>query len=137
MLSSMLLFEWRLNGLNSFHLPLLSVIFASGGAIGWLVAVPVARWLTLGRRIETRLAAHVLGLTLATTGFTAFLFSMHYRIFYSRWHDPIGSMGWTFEFLETGLVAVYQFMVLGLPHFLPLAFPALILASGWLAKSVR
>jgi hypothetical protein len=137
MVSSLLVYEWRLNRFNSFHLPLLTVIFASGGATGWLTAVPIARWLTLGRGRETRLAAYILGLTLGTIGFTAFLFAIHYRIFYSRWHDPMGSIGWTFEFAETGIVSVYQFLVLGLPHFLPVAFPALFVASSWLAKSMR
>lgn len=137
MTASMLVYEWHLNGLNSYHLMLLSLIYAAGGAIGWLTAVPIARWLTLNRPKETRLAAYLLGLTLATISFTAFLFSMHYRIFYSRWHDPMGSFNWTIELIETGLVAIYQFMVLGLPHYLPVAFPALFLASRWLAKSLR
>ncbi len=137
MTASMLAYEWRLNALNSVHLPLMSLIFSAGGAIGWLTAVPIARWLTLRRPVENRFSAYLLGLMLATVSFTAFLFSMQYRIFYSQWHDPIGTVGWTFEFLETGLGAVYQFMVLGLPHFLPIGFPALLLASGWLAKSLR
>jgi hypothetical protein len=76
MVSSLLVYEWRLNRFNSFHLPLLTVIFASGGATGWLTAVPIARWLTLGRGRETRLAAYILGLTLGTLGFTAFLFPL-------------------------------------------------------------
>lgn len=137
MLASMTVYEWRQNGLNSFHLGLLGLIFTAGGGIGWLTAVPIARWLTLTRTEETRLAAYLLGLMLSTVSFTAFLFSMHYRIFYSRWHDPFGSIGWAYAFIETGAVAVYQFMVLGVPHYLPIAFPALLVAGARLAKTVR
>lgn len=137
MLASMAVYEWRQNGLNSFHLGLLALIFTAGGGIGWLTAVPIARRLTLNRPEETRFAAYMLGLMLSTVSFTAFLFSMHYRIFYSRWHDTFGSIGWAYAFAETGVVAVYQFMVLGVPHYLPVAFPVLLPTSVWLAKTVR
>ena len=48
---------------------------------------------------------------------TAFLFAMDYRLFYSRWHAPFGTIVWAFQFVFTSASAVYQFAVLGMRLF--------------------
>ncbi len=137
MVASMLLYQLHQTGLNSTHLFELGTIYFGGGFLGWISALPVASLVTGRRAIETRFAACFFGLSVATISFTAFLFAMQYRMFYARWHDPFGSLNWAIEFVETGAGAVYQFLVLGLPHYLPLAFPALLVVSFRLASGTR
>lgn len=137
MVASVILFQWWLNGLTSFNLPLLAEMYFFGGIIGWITALPVARLITYRARPETRFAAYFFGLSVSTISFTAFLFAMHYRLFYSQWHEPIQTLDGLIAFLETGVVAVYQFMVLGMPQFVPVGFPALVVASHLLTKRMR
>jgi len=76
-------------------------------------------------------------MTIGTILMTAFLFAMDYRIFYSRWHSPLGSVIWMFQFVFTGASAVYQFLVLGLGLFLPVGLVCLLATSYALAKRMR
>lgn len=137
MVASMLAYQWWMFGLLSFNLGLLAEMYFFGGIIGWITALPIARLITFRSRPETRFAAHFFGLSVSTISFTAFLFSMHYRLFYSQWHEPIQTLHGLIAFLETGIVAVYQFMVLGMPQFVPVGFPALIVISHVLTKRMR
>ena len=128
---------YRHNGLETDRLaPLLAVYFI-GGAIAWPVCVSTAGWMSGGRLIETRFAACLLCLSVATMTITAILFALDYRMFYARWHAPSGSLVWIFQFVFTGASAVYQFGVLGSRLFLPLGLLWLPVASYYLARRLR
>lgn len=137
MVASMLVYQWQHFGLNTFHLASLCRFYFAGGFLGWTVSLPIARWIGRRRSRETRLAACMLGLTLGTLGFTALVFAIEYRSFYARWHDPVFTVTWGIQLIATTLGACYQFLVLGLPQYLPIAFPLLLVVSFALAKWIR
>lgn len=123
--------------LGQAGLPLLLGIFLCGGFLAWFFALPIARFLCLGRRVEARLAVALLLLTLASAMVTAFLFAMQYRLFYAQWHEPFGTEIWVFQFLFTSASAVYQFGVIGLRLLMPSGFLFLLAASTVLSRLIR
>ena len=135
--ASYLAWEWRLTGFNRFHLPVTVAIHFGAGFLGFLGGVPVARFLAMGRPPETRLAGTFLCLSSGTLGFMLALLYLQYRRFYAQWHDPFLTKTWVIQQIETVLGAGYQYLVLGLPHLLPIAFPLLVLTSFAVAKRMR
>ena len=125
------------NRLETPHFPELALLYFLGGLFSWPFMLPLARFFAYRRPIETRFAAFFACLTAGTILMTAFLFSMDYRIFYSRWHAPFASLIWIYEFIFTGANAVYQFSVLGVRLFLPFGLVCLLATSFLLAKRMR
>ena len=137
MLASAMLGLYLRNGLQTSRLAEVAALYFAGGLLAWPFALPFARFLAYNRPPEARFAAFFVTLTAATILMTAFLFAMEYRIFYSRWHAPFGSIIWAFQFVFTGASAVYQFLVIGLRLFLPLGLVCLAASSYHLAKRMR
>lgn len=125
------------NRLETHHAIELAVLYFAGGLLSWPFMLPLARFFAHRRRIETRFAAFFVCLIAGTMLMTAFLFSMDYRYFYSRWHAPFGSLTWMFQFMVTGASSVYQFLVLGMRLFLPLGLVCLLATSYALARRMR
>jgi hypothetical protein len=125
------------NGWETSHVLDLAILYFGGGLLSWPFNLLAGRYLALGHQVEARFAAFFLVLTMGTVLMTAFLFAMDYRIFYSRWHSPFGSVIWMFQFVFTGASAIYQFLVLGLGLFLPLGLACLFATSLALAKRMR
>jgi hypothetical protein len=125
------------NGLETSHLGDLAILYFAGGLLAWPFALMLGRFFAHKRRIETRFAAFFVALSACTILMTAFLFAMDYRVFYSRWHAPGGSVIWFFQLIFTGASSVYQFMVLGLRLFVPLGLVCLLATSFALAKRMR
>ncbi|MBW9055750.1 hypothetical protein [Rhizobium mesosinicum] len=125
------------NGWETSHVLDLAILYFSGGLLSWPFNLLAGRYLAFGHQVEARFAAFFLVLTTGTVLMTAFLFAMDYRIFYSRWHSPFGSVIWMFQFAFTGASAIYQFLVLGLGLFLPLGLVCLFATSLALAKRMR
>ncbi len=123
--------------LDSGHTPALFGLYFSGGAIGWLLALPIIGFFSFRRRPETRFAAAFLFLSCGTLGATALLFALQYRMFYAQWHAPFGTVIWTFQFAFTSASAVYQFTALGSRHYFPFGVAPLVAASLWLARRNR
>jgi len=128
---------WVLHWTPYAHRDQLLLLFLGGGMLGWLTAVPVTRFFSLGRPVETRFAAGFLFLSIGTVAFTAFLFALQYRSFYAQWHAPFGTRIWAFQFVFTSASAVFQFFVLGLRLFLPFGLVFLLAASLLLARRNR
>ena len=119
------------------HDSVLLLLYFTGAVLGWLVALPLI-WHVPGHRpTETKFAAGFLLLGVATIGATAGLFALEYRLFYAQWHAPFLSRIWMFQFVFTSASAVYQFAVLGLPHYLPFGFGGLAAVAGLLAAHRR
>ncbi|MBB3912905.1 hypothetical protein [Rhizobium fabae] len=137
MLAAAMLGLYLRNGLQTSRLGEVAALYFLGGLLSWPFALPVARFLAYNRPPEARFAAFFVTLTAATILMTAFLFAMEYRIFYSRWHAPFGSVVWVFQFVFTSVSAVYQFLVIGLRLFLPLGLVCLVASSYHLAKRMR
>ncbi len=112
-------------------------IYALGGFLAYPVALYATRLVALGSGTERRIAAALFSLGIATMLATAFVFSMHYRIYYAQWHSDFPSVDWIFHLLFTGANAVYQFTVLGTRLFFPLGFIALFAASLLVARQAR
>lgn len=137
MLAAAMLGLYLRNGLQTSRLGEVAALYFLGGLLSWPFALPVARFLAYNRPSEARFAAFFVTLTAATILMTAFLFAMEYRIFYSRWHAPFGSLVWSIQFVFTSVSAVYQFLVIGLRLFLPLGLVCLVASSYHLAKRMR
>lgn len=115
----------------------LTLLYAVGGAIAFPIALFAARLLSLGRRDEVAFAAAFVCLSLATVAATSALFALQYRVYYSEWHAPAFSVIWIYQLVFTTLAALYQFAVLGLRFFFPVAFIALFVASAWFVRQPR
>lgn len=123
--------------LGQSGLVLLVALYFAGGFLAWIAALPLARFVSLGRPLETRFAVALLLLTLGSAASTAFLFALQYRMFYAQWHQPFGTTIWLFQFVFTSASAVYQFAVLGLRLLMPFGFLLLLLASIILTRLIR
>ncbi|MEI2299825.1 hypothetical protein [Ensifer sp. MJa1] len=125
---------WLRERALTFHLSELLLLFGLGALIAWPPSLFLARFAAIGRRPETRFAAYLLFLSLGTIATTAALFALDYRQFYAQWHAPAGSRTWFFQFTFTSLIAIFQFLVLGIRLYLPLGGLVLVAASLWLAS---
>jgi hypothetical protein len=125
------------NKMETTHAGDLAVLYFAGGLLAWPFILPFGRFFAHRRQAETRFASFFVALAIGTVLMTAFLFAMDYRIFYSRWHAPVGTETWVFQFVFTGASAVYQFSVLGLRLFLPFGFLCLLGTSFVLTKRMR
>lgn len=114
-----------------------SLLFASGGALGFPVGLFAARLVSLGRHREVAFAAAFVCLAAATIGLTGALFALQYRSYYAEWHAPAFTLTWVLQFVFTTLVALYQFVVLGIRLYFPIGFVALFAASVWFARQQR
>ena len=115
----------------------LTALYAGGGILGWLVALPLIHLITARRRPQKVLAGWVLFLGVVTIGATAGLYALQYRSFYAHWHAPFPSRIWVYQQIFTSLVALYQFAVLGVRHLLPTGFAMLIALSVLMARRSR
>ncbi len=121
------------NGAETSHFYSILLLFLLGGLVAWPFALVLGRFCAQGRACETRFASFFLCLTVCTIAATAFLFALDYRSFYARWHAPVGTLTWFYQFGFTSAGAVYQFVVMGIRLYLPVGFPALAAVSLWLA----
>ncbi len=108
---------------------LLVTFFGLGGLIAFLIVTLLFRWVPGRWRKGQRFAAAFIGLSLATIGITALIFALHFRAYFAEWHDDHLSIRLAFETTFTIAAAIYQFLVLGLRLYLPLAVIALLGAS--------
>ncbi|WP_421913358.1 hypothetical protein [Mesorhizobium sp.] len=132
-LTNLLLAGWE----TPAKIRLISLLFASGGAIAFPVALFLARLVSLGRQREVALAAGLVCLVASTIGLTGGLFALQYRSYYAEWHAPAFTVTWAFQFSFTVLIALYQFAVLGIRLYLPFGFVALAVAGVWFARRQR
>lgn len=114
-----------------------SLLFASGGALAFPAGLFAARLVSLGRRWEVGFAAAFACLAGATVGLTSGLFALQYRSYYAEWHAPAFTLTWGLQLVFTTVVALYQFVVLGIRLYFPLGFVALFAASVWFARQQR
>ncbi len=108
-------------------------VFAIGGLIAFPAGLFAAR-IVAAKGGARRFAAAFLCLGAASALGVAFVFSMQYRQYYAQWHEPFPTIPWFFQLAFTGAGSVYQFAVLGMRMFFPLAFVALFAFSLWHAR---
>lgn len=119
------------------HTGALTLLYAAGGFLGWLVARPLIHLTSRGRAPSVVLSAWLVILGLATISATAGIFALHYRIFYAHWHAPAFTRVWIYQQIFTSASAAYQFAVTGLRHFLPVGLLALLGLSLVIARRSR
>jgi hypothetical protein len=137
MAASAVVAVWRDGWETDAKIATIALLFGAGAALAFPVGLTLARFASSGKSAERRFAAYFLGLALSTIGFTAAIYALDYRQYYSAWHEEMFSITWMFQLLFTGAVAVIQFAVLGVRLFFPLGFAALFVASLWFARSAR
>ncbi|CAN7423199.1 hypothetical protein [Aminobacter sp. LjRoot7] len=113
------------------------MLFALGGAVAFPIGWTLARLLSCHRGRETAFAAAFISLGVVTIGLTALFYALQYRAYYAEWHAAPFTITWAFQFVFTGLVALYQFAVLGLRLYFPGGFVALFAAAAWFASRSR
>jgi hypothetical protein len=133
----MLLHLWRQDRLSTFHLTELLVVFMAGGALAWLLAGICLSYLNGRLPFKIRLPLAIILLAAGTLCLTAFFFALDYRSFYAQWHAPALSMDWTLQFLFTSASAGFQFLVIGLPYYLPFGPLLVLVAAPVLLRAVR
>jgi hypothetical protein len=109
-------------------------IFAIGGLLAFPFGLYAARLFAPSGDPGARFAAAFLAMGVASALAVAFVFSMQYRIYYAQWHEPFPSIPWFFQLAFTGAGAVYQFAVLGMRMFFPVALLALFAFGLWHAR---
>ncbi|MFN3502522.1 MAG: hypothetical protein ACK4ZJ_09685 [Allorhizobium sp.] len=115
----------------------LTLIYAAGGLIGWLVALPLIYLVERRGGPQTVLAAWLLLLGIVTVGAIAGIYVLQYRTFYAHWHAPFPSRIWVYQQIFTTASALYQFAVLGLRHLLPVGLAMLLVLSMVMARRSR
>ena len=132
-LVNLLLYDWE----TPDKIRTVSLLYACGGALAFPVGLFAARLVSQGRRREVAFAAAFVCLAATTVGLTSGLFALQYRSYYAEWHAPAFTVTWGFQLVFTTLVALYQFVVLGIRLYFPLGFVALFAASVWFARQQR
>ena len=132
-LLNLVLYDWE----TPDKIRTVSLLYVFGGALAFPVGLFAARLVSLGRRWEVAFAAAFVCLAAATVGLTSGLFALQYRSYYAEWHAPAFTLTWGFQLVFTALVALYQFVVLGIRLYFPLGFVALFAASVWFVRQQR
>lgn len=122
---------------TSSHDLALTLIYAAGGLIGWLVALPLIHVVEKRGGQQTVLAAWLLLLGVVTVGAISGIYALQYRSFYAHWHAPFPSRIWVYQQIFTTASALYQFAVLGLRHLLPAGLAMLLVLSMVMACRSR
>lgn len=122
---------------TSSHDLALTLIYAAGGLIGWLVALPLIHLVEKRGGPQTVLAAWLLLLGVVTVGAISGIYALQYRTFYAHWHAPFPSRIWVYQQIFTTASALYQFAVLGLRHLLPTGLAMLLVLSMVMARRSR
>lgn len=122
---------------TSSHDLALTLIYAAGGLIGWLIALPLIHLVEKRGGPQTVLAAWLLLLGVVTVGAISGIYALQYRTFYAHWHAPFPSRIWVYQQIFTTASALYQFAVLGLRHLLPTGLAMLLVLSMVMARRSR
>lgn len=122
---------------TSSHDLALTLIYAAGGLIGWLIALPLIHVVEKRGGPQTVLAAWLLLLGVVTVGAISGIYALQYRTFYAHWHAPFPSRIWVYQQIFTTASALYQFAVLGLRHLLPTGLAMLLVLSMVMARRSR
>lgn len=112
----------------------IALLYAAGALIAFPFGLFLAALFSRGRH-DAGFAAAILAYATTTIAATAFLFGLHYRLYYAQWHEPSFSEVWFFQFIFTVASAVYQFLVLGIRLYFPLGVAALLAIALWHARS--
>ena len=105
-------------------------LYFAGGAIGYLFAFPVVRWLKKRISPRQRLIIAILLLGGFTLAATAGVLALNYRTYYAEWHEAAYSIHWVYQQIFTVLGSTYQYLVIGIRLYWPLG-PAFLLIAGW------
>lgn len=122
------------NRLETDHAAEITLLFFCGGLLGWPLAMVALRSLPASASLPLRFAASCFAIAFFTLAVAAAFFAFQYRIFYAQWHAPAFSRIWFFQQIFTSLGAIYQFCILGLGLYFPLAVVPLALAGAILCR---
>ncbi len=123
--------------LSPGHAPMIVGLFALGGFMALPPAAYIARFAS-GRRGRTaRFAALFVAVAVATVGLTAALFTVPQYVYYAQWHEPALSKVWFIQLAFTAAGAFYQFAIIGLRLYFPVALGGLFAIAWALARSSR
>jgi hypothetical protein len=131
-LVNLLLAEWA----TPVQVREISLLFLTGGALSFPVALYLARLFSIGRGREVAFASLFVCLLTATIAFTSGLHALFYWLLGER-HAAAFTYFWFIELFFTVASALYQFAVIGIRLYFPIGFAALLLTSLWFARVTR
>ena len=120
---------------ETFTFWLIAALGFAGGAIAWPLSEAAIRFLSHLRGRDTAFAASFLSLSVLTATVTALVFAVHFRLFQVGSTGTFLSAFWFEELAFTLAAAVYQFVVMGLRLYLPLAPLAILVAAYLIART--
>ena len=106
-----------------------------GGYLGGLLAFMISE----KRASTVKFAAFFLSVASGTLLATAFIYSLHFRIYFSEFHQPFGTFVWILQTVFTSLGSMYLFAASGVRILFPFGVIALVIASigfsrGWMTS---
>lgn len=107
--------------------------YALGAALAFWPALYLAR-LFCPQAGYNRLFWLIFFLASGTIFFTAILFALQFRIYFSQWHHPAFSKVWIWQQFFTAGSSVYTYFVIGLRLYLPIGIVGLAVTSWWLNR---
>ncbi|MEM1378103.1 MAG: hypothetical protein AAGG69_12025 [Pseudomonadota bacterium] len=129
--------QWGFGWQSPDRAYLVSTFYAGGAAVGLLGALCLDDWLL--DRLQNRYFRNTLFALLTIgliIGFTAALLALHYRIYFSQWHEPFLSKPWFFQLFFTALGAVAQYGIFGIRYH-GIGSLIIIAATCWWAMRTR
>ena len=114
-----------------------AILFAVSALVAYAPSVVAACFLSEGRGMETRFAAHFLMLAAGTVFAAAVINGLWLRSYFATWHAAPFSIEWTFQFVFTVAGGAYQFALFGVRLYLPVGFAALVVFAVWRTARAR
>lgn len=121
---------WREDELGSARAGPIIAVFFAGSFLALILVALLALYRPLRRQRTVHVAFVLAGLLVLTVSLTASLFTIPQYAYYTQWHEAVLSFHWIEQFAFTVAGAFYQFAVMALPFYFPLAFVALF-AIAW------
>lgn len=128
---------WLGNRAETFTYWHIAALAFLGGALAWPLACAMIRFSAHLRGRETAFASAILYLSGMTAMVTAVLFAPVFWLFFAAYHGDFLSAFWFKQMAFTFAAAVYQFIVMGLRLYLPLAPLAILAVAFVIARAHR
>lgn len=128
----------RLQGrTDGFASPTIAAYFAIGALVSWPLATLLPDLVFKRTSVSRRIAGRLILLPSLTVFATALAFAVVLRDYYAQWHGPFLSKGWVIQLVFTLAGGFYQFAVIALPYYVPVALAAMLVLVLWDVSKAR
>lgn len=128
---------WREDELGTARAATIIAVFFAGAFLALALVAVFGLFRLFRRRRSVHFAFIVAGLLALTVLLTASLFTVPQYAYYTQWHEEVLTLHWIEQFAFTVVGAFYQFAVMALPFYFPLAFVGLFAIAWALVAKTR